>query len=35
MTDEFEVIREPKTMENGNYESCIFDPEGNRIEIIA
>ena len=32
--DGYEVISGPRTTGDGYYESCIFDPEGNQIEII-
>lgn len=31
----FEVISGPRITGDGYYESCILDPEGNQIEIIA
>lgn len=31
--DSFNVISEPRYTGDGYYESCILDPEGNRIEI--
>jgi lactoylglutathione lyase len=31
--DGFEIAGEPRTTGDGYYESVIFDPEGNRIEI--
>ncbi|MBR0576995.1 VOC family protein [Proteiniclasticum sp. BAD-10] len=30
-----EVVSEPRTTGDGYYESCILDPEGNRIEITV
>ena len=33
--DGFEVLSGPRTTGDGYYESCILDPEGNQIEIIA
>jgi lactoylglutathione lyase len=30
----FQVVSEPRTTGDGYYESCILDPEGNRVEII-
>ncbi|MCX7772969.1 MAG: VOC family protein [Clostridia bacterium] len=33
--DGFEVIGEPRRTGDGYYESCILDPEGNRVEITA
>lgn len=29
------VVSEPRTTGDGYYESCILDPEGNRIEITV
>ena len=31
--DGFEIASEPRTTGDGYYESVIFDPEGNRIEV--
>lgn len=31
----FKVVGEPRTTGDGYYESCILDPDGNRIEIVA
>lgn len=31
--DGFEIVGEPRTTGDGYYESVVFDPEGNRIEI--
>ena len=33
--DGFAVLSEPRTTGDGYYESCVCDPEGNRIEIVA
>lgn len=33
--DGFKVIGEPRITGNGNYESIILDPDGNRVEIMA
>jgi lactoylglutathione lyase len=33
--DGYEVISEPRTTGDGYYESCILDPDGNRVEITA
>jgi lactoylglutathione lyase len=33
--DGYEVIGEPRTTGDGYYESVVFDPEGNRIEITV
>ena len=32
--DGFKVISEPRITGDGNYESVILDPEGNRVEIM-
>jgi lactoylglutathione lyase len=29
----FQVVSEPRTTGDGCYESCILDPDGNRVEI--
>lgn len=29
------VLSAPRTTGDGHYESCILDPEGNRIELVA
>lgn len=29
------VVSEPRTTGDGYYESCVLDPEDNRVEIIA
>ena len=31
--DGYEVVGEPRTTGDGYYESVVFDPENNRIEI--
>ena len=31
--DGYEVVGEPRTTGDGYYESVVFDPEGNRLEI--
>lgn len=31
--DGFKIISKPRTTGDGYYESCILDPDGNRIEI--
>ncbi len=31
----YTVISEPRTTGDGYYESCILDPEGNKVEITA
>lgn len=33
--DNIEIVGEPRTTGDGYYESVIFDPEGNRIEITG
>lgn len=33
--DGYTIISEPRLTGDGYYESCILDPDGNRIEIIA
>lgn len=33
--DGYTIVGEPRTTGDGYYESVVFDPEGNRIEIIA
>ena len=33
--DGYGIISEPRTTGDGYYESCVKDPEGNRIEIVA
>lgn len=33
--DGFELLDGPRTTGDGYYESCILDPEGNRIEITT
>lgn len=32
--DGYKVISEPRTTGDGYYESCVLDPENNRIEIV-
>lgn len=34
-SDGFKVISGPRTTGDGYYESCVLDPEGNQIEIVA
>ena len=31
----YRVVSEPRTTGDGYYESCVLDPDGNRIEIMA
>ena len=33
--DGFKVIGEPRTTGDGNYESIVLDPDGNRVELMA
>ena len=33
--DEYTVVSEPQTTGDGYFESCVLDPEGNRIEITV
>jgi len=33
--DGFAVISEPRVTGDGYYESCVLDPEGNKIEIVG
>jgi len=33
--DGYTVFSEPRTTGDGYYESCVSDPDGNRIEIVA
>lgn len=33
--DGYEVISGPRTTGDGYYESCILDPDGNRVEITV
>lgn len=33
--DGFHIAGEPRTTGDGYYESVIFDPDGNRVEIVA
>lgn len=32
-SDGYEIVGEPRATGDGYYESCILDPDGNRIEI--
>ncbi len=34
-SDGYKVISQPRTSGDGYYESCVADPEGNFVEIIA
>jgi len=34
-SDGFTVVSEPRMTGDGFYESCILDPENNRIEIVS
>ena len=33
--DGYEVISGPRTTGDGYYESCVLDPDGNTVEIMA
>jgi len=33
--DGYPVLSEPRTTGDGYYESCVADPDGNRMEIVA
>ncbi len=33
--DGYRLLSGPRTTGDGYYESCILDPEGNRVEIVA
>jgi len=33
--DGYTVCSEPRTTGDGYYESCVLDPDGNRIEIVT
>ena len=33
--DGYVILSEPRTTGDGYYESCVADPDGNRIEIVA
>lgn len=32
--DGFQILSAPRTTGDGYYESCVADPDGNRIEIV-
>jgi len=34
-SDGYEVVSEPRRTGDGYFESCILDPEGNRVEITT
>ena len=34
-SDEYTIISEPQTTGDGYFESCVLDPDGNRIEITV
>lgn len=34
-SDGYTVVGEPRTTGDGYFESCILDPDGNRVEIVA
>lgn len=31
----YPVVSEPRRTGDGYYESCVLDPEGNRVELVA
>ncbi|MDD3513982.1 MAG: VOC family protein, partial [Synergistaceae bacterium] len=33
--DGYTIVSEPRRTGDGYYESCVFDPDGNRIEITV
>ena len=33
--DGFDVVSEPRRTGDGYFESCVLDPDGNRVEITA
>lgn len=33
--DGYTIVSEPRTTGDGYFESCILDPDGNRVEIVA
>lgn len=33
--DGYKILSEPRETGDGYFESCILDPEGNRVEIVA
>ena len=33
--DGFKIVSEPRTTGDGYYESVFFDPDGNRVELMA
>ena len=35
VADGFEKLDGPRTTGDGYYESCVLDPDGNRLEITA
>ena len=34
-SDGYRIISHPRTTGDGYYESCILDPDGNQVEIVA
>lgn len=32
--DEFRIVSKPRQTGDGYYESCVLDPDGNRVEIM-
>lgn len=33
--DGYTIVSGPRTTGDGYYESCVLDPEGNRVELVA
>lgn len=34
-SDGYQIVRDPRVTGDGYYESCVLDPDHNRVEIIA
>lgn len=34
-SDDYAIVSEPQTTGDGYFESCVLDPDGNRIEITV
>lgn len=34
-SDGYEIVSQPRTTGDGYYESCILDPDGNQVELVA
>ena len=34
-SDGYEVVSQPRTTGDGYYESCVLDPDGNQVELVA